>query len=72
MFRYGNPIINEGAGRIKTDPVNEKRIEMVLSRYEEWSANHGGTDHFKYAVNLTQQQRSMIAFPTAGLAVLSI
>lgn len=72
MFRYGNPIINEGAGRIKTDSVNEKRIEMVLSRFEEWTATHGGSDQFKYAVNLSQQQRSLVAFPAAGLAVLSI
>jgi len=26
MFKHGNPIILEGAGRIKTDPLNEKRI----------------------------------------------
>jgi len=26
MFKYGNPIILEGSGRIKTDPLNESRI----------------------------------------------
>ena len=26
MFPQGNPIILEGAGRIKTDPINEQRI----------------------------------------------
>jgi hypothetical protein len=71
MFRHGNPIINEGAGRIKTDSINEKRIETVLERFDEWVTQHGGKDKFKYAVNSAQLQRSMIAFPAAGLAVLS-
>lgn len=72
MFKYGNPIINEASGRIKTDPINEKRIETVLSRYEEWAGARGQMDKFKYSINLSQEQRSLVAFPAAGLAVLSI
>jgi len=34
MFWYGNPLVNQGAGRIKTDSVNEQRIELVLNRFE--------------------------------------
>ena len=54
MFKYGNPIINEGSGRIKTDALNEKRIETVLSRFEEWTSAHGQMDRFKYSINATQ------------------
>jgi hypothetical protein len=72
MFKYGNPIILEGSGRIKTDPLNEKRIETVLARFEEWVASHGGSDKLKYAVSKAQEERSLVAFPAAGFAVLSI
>jgi hypothetical protein len=53
MFKYGNPLILEGAGRIKTDSVNEQRIEQVLSRFEEWTRTHGGSDRFTYTINAT-------------------
>lgn len=33
MFWYGHPLVNQGAGRIKTDKINEQRIETVLSRF---------------------------------------
>ena len=33
MFAYTHPLINEGAGRIKTDPENELRIKLVLDRF---------------------------------------
>lgn len=72
MFKYGNPIILEGSGRIKTDAVNEKRIETALARFEEWTAVQGKTNKFQYSVSLTQEQRSLVAFPAAGLAVLPI
>lgn len=36
MFSYPHPLNNEGAGRVKTDPVNEERIQKVLNRYSEW------------------------------------
>ena len=45
---------------------------MVLNRFEDWAGNHGTKDKFKYAINSTQYQRSLIAFPVAGLAVLRI
>ena len=70
MFKYGNPIILEGSGRIKTDPLNEKRIEQVLSRFEEWARNNGSLKQFQYAISETQQKRSLVAFPAAGFAVL--
>lgn len=37
MFWYGNPLLTQGAGRIKTDSVNEERIEAVLGRFEKWA-----------------------------------
>ena len=36
------PLINEGAGRIKTDPENERRVGLVVDRYEEWSRKKKG------------------------------
>jgi hypothetical protein len=33
MFAYTHPLINEGAGRIKTDSDNEIRIQLVLDRF---------------------------------------
>ncbi len=51
MFKYGNPVLLEGSGRIKTDPLNEKRIEMVLSRFEQWTEQKGGKDKFTYSVD---------------------
>ena len=70
MFKYGNPIILEGSGRIKTDAVNEQNIERVLGRFEEWTSGRGQSDRFSYAVNAVQEQRSLVAFPAAGFAVL--
>lgn len=70
MFRYGNPIIKDGSGRIKTDPLNEQRIEAVLSRFEEWASAKGQMEKFTYAINATEASRSLIAFPAAGFAVL--
>lgn len=72
MFAYGNPIILEGSGRIKTDPVNEQRVEAVLKRFQEWAAAHGQIKKLSYAVSEEQKKRSLIAFPVAGLAVLII
>ena len=54
MFKYGNPIILEGSGRIKTDPVNEKRIETVLSRFEEWTRKHDASNKFTFSINATE------------------
>jgi hypothetical protein len=71
MFKYGNPIILENAGRVKTDSLNEQRIELVLSRFEEWARNHNQLDKFSYVINKTEVTRSLIAFPIAGFAVLS-
>ena len=42
MFDYSHPLINSGAGRNKTDPENERRVELVLDRYEEWSIKTKG------------------------------
>jgi hypothetical protein len=70
MFKYGNPLILEGSGRIKTDPLNENRIELVLGRFEEWARGQGQLDRFNYTVNKEQSTRSLIAFPAAGFAVL--
>lgn len=42
MFNYSNPLINEEGGRIKTDPENERKIQLVLDRLEEWSINKKG------------------------------
>lgn len=35
MFQYTHPLVNEGAGRIKSDPVNEARINQVLNNYRQ-------------------------------------
>ena len=72
MFKYGNPIILDGAGRIKTDALNEERIELVLSRFEEWARSKGQLEKFKYSISKSENERSLIAFPAAGFAVASI
>ena len=72
MFKYGNPILLEGSGRIKTDSLNEQRIETVLSRFEEWVSSRGQMDRFSYSINSGQLQRSLVAFPAAGFAVLPV
>ena len=41
MFSYVHPLLTENAGRIKTDPINEQRIAMVLDRFEEWAHKNG-------------------------------
>jgi hypothetical protein len=69
MFQYGNPILLEGSGRIKTDPLNEQRIELVLARFEEWARANGKADSLRYIINKEQSTRSAIAFPAAGFAV---
>ena len=69
MFPQGNPIIIEGAGRIKTDPVNEQRIQLVLDRFEEWAGSRDKLGDFKYLVDEGQRNRSLVAFPLAGFAV---
>lgn len=33
MFAFPNVQVNEGAGRVKSDPINEQRIQMVLDRH---------------------------------------
>ena len=69
MYQYGNPIILEGAGRIKTDPINEQRLQLVLARFEEWAQANGKSDSLKYIINKDQATRSLFAFPAAGFAV---
>jgi hypothetical protein len=69
MFQYGNPILLEGSGRIKTDPLNEQRVELVLARFEEWARANGKAETFRYVINKEQSARSAIAFPAAGFAV---
>ncbi len=69
MFKYGNPIILEGSGRIKTDALNESRIEQVLGRFEQWAGAQGQLEKFSYSVTKDQVSKSLIAFPAAGFAV---
>ena len=69
MFKYGNPIVLEGSGRIKTDPLNERRIEEVLSRFEGYARTQGLLDKFSYSITREQSSRSLLAFPAAGFAV---
>ena len=69
MFKYGNPLILENSGRVRTDALNEKRIELALSRFEEWARSHSQVDKFTYAISKTEENRSLIAFPAAGFAV---
>jgi hypothetical protein len=51
MFWYGHPLVNLGAGRIKTDSINEQRIETVLNRFEEWANERGVLKNFRYSVS---------------------
>lgn len=69
MFKFGNPIVLDGSGRIKTDSINEQRIELVLSRFDEWAKTNGKADNFSYAITKEQSNRSLVAFPAAGFAV---
>lgn len=69
MFKFGNPIVLDGSGRIKTDSINEQRIELVLSRFDEWAKTNGKADKFSYAITKEQSNRSLVAFPAAGFAV---
>ena len=69
MFKYGNPIVLEGSGRIKTDPLNERRIEEILSRFEGHARTQGILDKFSYSITREQSSRSLVAFPAAGFAV---
>lgn len=69
MFKYGNPIVLEGSGRIKTDPLNERRIEEVLSRFEGHALKQGLLGKFSYSITREQSSRSLVAFPAAGFAV---
>lgn len=71
MFPYGNPIILEGSGRIKTDSLNEKRINLVLTRFEEWARAHSALDKFTYIINKEQCTKSLFAFPITGFIVLN-
>ena len=50
MFKFGNPIVLDGSGRIKTDSINEQRIELVLNRFDEWARSNGKADKFSYAI----------------------
>lgn len=69
MFAFPNVQVNEGAGRTKTDPINEKRIQLVLDRHEEWYLkNHGKS--LPYFVTKEQAQRGLILYPTLGAVVL--
>lgn len=69
MFWYGHPLVNQGAGRIKTDSINEQKIELVLNRFEEWASERGILKGFKYSVTKEQVEKSKVVFPLAGLAV---
>lgn len=72
MFAFSHPLIAQGAGRIKTDPVNEQRIQLVLDRYEEWAHKNVdklGPDHLQYGINKEQVEKSLYIFPAAGAAV---
>ena len=69
MFSYTHPLLTQGAGRIKTDPVNEQRIQTVLQRYEEWASKNSPANTLTYNVDRNQLTKSMILFPLAGTAV---
>jgi hypothetical protein len=51
MFPYGNPIILQNSGRVKTDSLNESRIEIVLDRFEEWSKAKKNPNDFTFIIN---------------------
>lgn len=42
----------------------------MLARFEEWAAKNGQLDQFKYAITKAESDRSLIAFPAAGFAVI--
>ena len=72
MFWYGHPLVNQGAGRIKTDSLNEQRIETALNRFEEWANERGILKSFKYGITKEQMEKSRIVFPLAGFAVKNL
>lgn len=69
MFAYLHPLINEGAGRQKSDPLNQQRIELVLDRYEEWSIKKWGKLPSELPMTKKQVERGKIVFPLTGTAV---
>ncbi len=70
MFAYSHPLINSGAGRNKTDPENERRVELVLDRYEEWSIKTKGSySENRFSVTRTQAEKAKKIYPAAGFVV---
>ena len=67
MFAYNHPLLTRGAGRIKTDPINDERIETVLNRFEQYAKTH--SIPLTYNIDGVQASRSKIVFPLAGFTV---
>jgi alpha-L-arabinofuranosidase len=70
MFAYNHPLITEGAGRIKTDALNDERINIVIDRFEEWAKKNEKAELLQYNVDANQLAKSKYMFPLAGAAVL--
>ena len=67
QFPFPHPVVNEGAGRVKSDCLNDQRIETILDRFYEVAREQGR----KLNLIITKEQvdKSRILFPLTGLAV---
>lgn len=67
QFPFPHPVVNEGAGRVKSDCLNDQRIETILDRFYEVAKEQGR----KLNLLITKEQvdKSRILFPLTGLAV---
>lgn len=66
-YRFGSPFVNEGSGRIKTDPENEERIERILTNY--LSTNPQVHEKFEWIVNKKQRDMARFGLPLFGFIV---
>lgn len=67
QFPFPHPVVNEGAGRIKSDCLNDQRIETILDRFYEVATEQGRKLNF--FITKEQVDKSRVLFPLTGLAV---
>ena len=70
MFDYENPLVNYGAGRIKSDPVNEARIEHVINTYRALHKEKFDQLESELLVNEKIVNNSRTVFPVVGALVI--
>ena len=70
MFHYDHPLVNLGAGRFKSDPINDQNIERALNNYRSQNKEKFDALEADLPINEKTVRLSKYLFPCISTVVI--